>query len=115
MSKNKLFLMMLLLAGALISMSGCAGYNTQVGAATGAGAGALIGYGIGGDTESALIGAALGGVTGAVIGDAVDTYNSNNGLNKSYYTPGANTLNKSYYMPGTPRTSNYLRSVSGRR
>jgi len=94
MGKNKLFFT-LLLAGALISASGCAGsrYNTQIGAATGAGAGALIGYGIGHDTQSTLIGAALGGTAGAVIGDAVDTYNGRNGY---YYNPNAYYPNRYY-------------------
>jgi osmotically inducible lipoprotein OsmB len=101
MSKSK-FSLIFLLAVTLISVAGCAGYNTQLGAATGAGAGALIGYGIGGDTESTLIGAALGGTAGAVIGNGIDTYNSRNG----YYN---------YYSPTGPKTGNYYRPVSGPR
>jgi hypothetical protein len=83
MSRNK-FLFVLLLAGTMVYVSGCAGYNTQVGAVTGAGAGALIGYGIGHDTQSALIGTALGGTAGAVIGHGIDTYNSRNGYPYNY-------------------------------
>lgn len=47
-------------------------YNTQVGAAVGAGAGALIGQAIGGNTESTLIGLAAGSILGALVGNAVD-------------------------------------------
>lgn len=55
----------------------CAGlppdrYNTQKGAAVGAGAGALIGQAIGGNTESTLIGLAAGTIMGALVGNAVD-------------------------------------------
>ena len=47
-------------------------YNTQKGAAIGAGAGALIGQAIGGNTESTLIGLAAGTIIGALVGNAVD-------------------------------------------
>ena len=47
-------------------------YNTQVGAAVGAGSGALIGQAIGGNTESTLIGLAAGTILGALVGNAVD-------------------------------------------
>ena len=47
-------------------------YNTQVGAAIGAGTGALIGQAIGGNTESTLIGLAAGSILGALVGNAVD-------------------------------------------
>jgi outer membrane lipoprotein SlyB len=57
--------------------SGCAQippdrYNTQKGAAIGAGAGALIGQAIGGNTEGTLIGLAAGTILGALVGNAVD-------------------------------------------
>jgi outer membrane lipoprotein SlyB len=48
------------------------GYNTQKGAAIGAGLGAIAGQVIGNDTASTLIGAAVGGLVGAVGGNAVD-------------------------------------------
>jgi hypothetical protein len=48
------------------------GYNTQKGAAIGAGLGAIAGQIIGGDTAATLIGAAVGGLVGAVGGNAVD-------------------------------------------
>ena len=47
-------------------------YNTQKGAAIGAGAGTLIGQAIGGNTESTLIGMAAGTIIGALVGNAVD-------------------------------------------
>jgi hypothetical protein len=47
-------------------------YNTQAGAAVGAGTGALIGQAIGGNTESTLIGLAAGTIIGALVGNAVD-------------------------------------------
>ena len=47
-------------------------YNTQVGAAVGAGTGALIGQAIGGNTESTLIGLAAGTILGALVGNAAD-------------------------------------------
>ncbi|MBW1724878.1 MAG: glycine zipper 2TM domain-containing protein [Deltaproteobacteria bacterium] len=47
-------------------------YNTQKGAAVGAGMGALIGQAIGGNTESTLIGLAAGTILGALVGNAAD-------------------------------------------
>ena len=47
-------------------------YNTQKGAAIGAGAGALMGQAIGRDTEGTLIGLAAGTVLGALVGNAMD-------------------------------------------
>lgn len=47
-------------------------YNTQRGAAIGAGAGALIGQAIGRNTESTLIGLAAGTILGALVGNASD-------------------------------------------
>jgi uncharacterized protein YcfJ len=54
----------------------CAGppdrYNTQRGAAIGAGIGALLGQAIGHDAEGTLVGAGIGTVVGAVAGNAID-------------------------------------------
>ena len=47
-------------------------YNTQRGAAIGAGIGAFSGGLIGRNTKSALIGAGVGTLLGAVVGNAVD-------------------------------------------
>jgi uncharacterized protein YcfJ len=47
-------------------------YNTQKGAAIGAGIGALLGQAIGRDTEATLLGAGIGTVFGAIAGNAVD-------------------------------------------
>lgn len=64
--------LVIVIAGLL--SAGCAsqGYNTQKGAAIGAGMGALYGQAIGRDTESTLIGTALGGLAGAVVGNYHD-------------------------------------------
>ena len=55
---------------------GCAGnpgyYNTQRGAAIGAGLGAIAGQAIGRDTEATLIGTGVGTVLGSVIGNLED-------------------------------------------
>ena len=47
-------------------------YNTQKGAAIGAGVGALMGQAIGRDTEATLIGAGIGTLVGAIAGNAAD-------------------------------------------
>ena len=61
----------------LALLTSCAGvypdrYNTQRGAAIGAGAGALFGQAIGRNTEGTLIGAGVGTLLGAILGNAVD-------------------------------------------
>jgi uncharacterized protein YcfJ len=66
--------LILVALGLLIS---CAGgysnrYNTQRGAAIGAGFGALAGQLIGRNTEGTLIGAGVGTLVGAIVGNAVD-------------------------------------------
>ena len=74
MKKYKIAILTLILSFFLVS---CAHYppdryNTQVGAAVGAGTGALIGQAIGGNTQSTLIGLAAGTIIGALVGNAVD-------------------------------------------
>lgn len=74
MKKN--ILIVLTLSVLLLSVS-CATipqdrYNTQKGAAIGAGIGALLGQAIGRDTEGTLLGAGIGTVVGAIAGNAVD-------------------------------------------
>ena len=61
----------------LVIVASCAGrqydrYNTQRGAAIGAGFGALTGQLIGRNTRSTLIGAGVGTLVGAIFGNAVD-------------------------------------------
>jgi hypothetical protein len=67
----------LLFLGVSLVFSACAPmppdrYNTQRGAAIGAGAGALIGQAIGRNAEDTLIGLAAGTILGALVGNAVD-------------------------------------------
>ena len=47
-------------------------YNTQAGAVTGAGMGALVGQAIGGNTHSTLAGLAAGTIIGILVGNAMD-------------------------------------------
>lgn len=47
-------------------------YNTQKGAAVGAGIGALMGQAIGRDTGATLLGAGIGTLLGAIAGNAAD-------------------------------------------
>jgi hypothetical protein len=76
----KKFMLLALILGVVFMSSGCSpSYRTQQGAIIGAALGAWAGQDLGHDTESTLIGAAVGGVTGAVIGDAVQTYEQENG------------------------------------
>lgn len=61
----------------LMTLTACATvpkdrYNTQKGAAIGAGLGALLGQAIGRDTNGTLLGAGIGTMVGAIAGNAVD-------------------------------------------
>jgi uncharacterized protein YcfJ len=56
----------------LISCANPHRYNTQRGAAIGAGFGALAGQIIGRDTKGTLIGTGVGTLLGAIVGNAVD-------------------------------------------
>lgn len=74
MNKTMSIFVVLLLCAALVS---CAHYppdryNTQRGALIGAGAGALLGQAIGGNTAGTLIGLAAGTLFGGLVGNAVD-------------------------------------------
>jgi outer membrane lipoprotein SlyB len=61
-----------LLAGLMTFSCSSTGYNTQKGAAVGAGVGAIAGQIIGNNTAGTLIGAAVGALGGAVVGNAMD-------------------------------------------
>ena len=65
-------IVILFILGTTFSACCGTGYNTQKGAAIGAGIGALAGQAIGHDTESTLIGTAAGTLLGAITGNAVD-------------------------------------------
>lgn len=73
----KKYILCVLLLSIMFLSSSCAPmyqdrYNTQKGAAIGAGIGALLGQAIGRDTEGTLLGAGIGTVIGAIAGNAVD-------------------------------------------
>lgn len=71
---KRAFTLTLLVIAAGFFLVSCAseGYNTQKGAAIGAGLGAIAGQVIGHDTASTLIGAAVGTLVGGIAGNAVD-------------------------------------------
>ncbi len=74
--KNKIAVLFLCLA--MLALSSCVAphqqdkFNTQRGAAIGAGIGALAGQAVGRDTGASLLGAGIGTLLGAIIGNAVD-------------------------------------------
>lgn len=72
--KKTLMTLMVLTVGLFLSSCASQGYNTQKGAAIGAGLGAIAGQAIGRNTSSTLIGAAVGGLAGVVGGNAVDQH-----------------------------------------
>ena len=66
-----------------LSVSACAGLDTNqkqgtaIGAGVGAGLGAILGQAIGGDTEGTLIGAGIGGALGGLAGNQAGLYMDN--------------------------------------
>ncbi len=83
---------------------GCSpGYYTQEGALIGATLGAWAGQDLGRDTESTLIGASLGGLAGAVIGDALEQYESD------YYYYSRNTYYDRYPQQNYSYPSSHYR------
>ena len=74
MKDLKSFLIILIAVAVMISCAHPERYNTQRGAAIGAGAGALAGGLIGGNNRAALLGAGVGTVLGALVGNAVDQH-----------------------------------------
>jgi len=71
MKRKVLILGMVVLIGEIWLLGGCESAG-QTGALLGAGAGALAGQAIGGDTKSTLIGAGIGGGVGYMIGSERD-------------------------------------------
>ncbi len=76
---KKIITLTVLVVAAGFFLVSCAseGYNTQKGAAIGAGLGAIAGQVIGHDTASTLIGAAVGTLVGGIGGNAVDQHVTN--------------------------------------
>ena len=74
MKAIKCGILVLLVMGLLISCAGIRSdrFNTQRGAAIGAGVGALAGQLIGRNTKSTLLGAGVGTLIGALVGNTVD-------------------------------------------
>ena len=74
--KKTIVLLILLTATTVLSSCATAAppdrFNTQRGAAIGAGVGALAGQAIGRSTEATLIGAGVGTLLGAIFGNAAD-------------------------------------------
>lgn len=75
----KRLISILLACFTLVVVASCtadpARYNTQKGAAIGAGVGAIMGQAIGRNTEGTLLGAGIGTLFGAIVGNAVDQSN----------------------------------------
>ena len=76
MKKNILFIAIITIGFFTVSCAS-SGYNTQKGAAIGAGIGAIGGQIIGRNTAGTLIGAAVGALAGAIGGNALDQHVNN--------------------------------------
>jgi len=70
--KKHMLVILILITGLLAFSCASNGYNTQKGAAIGAGLGAIAGQIIGNNTAGTLIGAAGGALAGAIAGNAMD-------------------------------------------
>lgn len=81
--KKVLALLMVVAMGFLAVSCACTGYNTQRGAAIGAGLGAIAGQAIGRNTEGTLIGMAAGALAGTIFGNAVDQHVANQRAERS--------------------------------
>ena len=99
---------MLMVALLLLSLVSCTSmssrrYNTQKGAAIGAGLGALTGQALGHDTGSTLIGAGVGTLMGAIVGNAIDQSHQaaidNSGTNHQYYAYPPQVTPSAGYRP----------------
>lgn len=77
MKRIAILTLLIVTAGFFAVSCASEGYNTQKGAAIGAGLGAIAGQVIGHDTASTLIGAAVGTLVGGIGGNAVDQHVQN--------------------------------------
>ena len=75
--KKFISIAMILLVGITLTSCASSGYNTQKGAAIGAGLGAIGGQIIGRNTAGTLIGTAVGALAGAIGGNALDQHVNN--------------------------------------
>jgi len=89
MKEKRLFVVLIL--GITLFTASCAStdYNTQKGAAIGAGVGAIAGQVIGNNTAGTLIGAAGGALAGAIVGNAIDQSETNKRLENVEHQPAA--------------------------
>ncbi|MCX5804824.1 MAG: glycine zipper domain-containing protein [Proteobacteria bacterium] len=91
--KTNMLVILILITGLLTFSCASNGYNTQKGAAIGAGLGAIAGQIIGNNTAGTLIGAAGGALAGAIAGNAVDQNNTDQQIaaaqrqNSTYASP----------------------------
>jgi uncharacterized protein YcfJ len=97
-----------------LTAMGCANtgrYNTQKGAAIGAGLGALAGQAIGKNTEATLIGTGVGTLLGSIVGNGIDQqedeYRSRSAANESVDSDYYGRYNDNYnrYGDGEPTVS----------
>lgn len=69
---KRILIVLVVLGMALVGCANTGRYNTQKGAAIGAGIGALVGQAMGRSTEATLIGAGAGTLLGSVFGNLED-------------------------------------------
>jgi hypothetical protein len=82
---KKLFIAILITGFWAVGCATTDRYNTQQGAAIGAGLGALAGQAIGHDTRSTLIGTGVGTLLGSIIGNGVDQQEDEYRSRSRYY------------------------------
>lgn len=105
--KKSLMVMAIIAMGLTAFSCASQGYNTQKGAAIGAGLGAITGQIIGNDTASTLIGAAVGGLAGAIGGNAVDQ-SIQNQRDTATYSYGTHTPATQYQEQESPPPGQWI-------
>jgi uncharacterized protein YcfJ len=103
--KKNMLVILILITGLLTFSCASNDYNTQKGAAIGAGLGAIAGQIIGNNTAGTLIGAAGGALAGAIAGNAMDQNNTNQQIaaaqrQSSVYTSSENPPGQWVQVPG---------------